>query len=73
MKKKNQIKRIALSAVFAFALAVTLLETFAIIPSGYTGVRTIFGQVDEKVLSHGIVAKVPQSAFSIGTAASVCL
>lgn len=61
MKKKNQIKRIALSAVFAFALVVTLLETFAIIPSGYTGVRTIFGQVDEKVLSHGIVAKVPYS------------
>lgn len=58
---KKSISRIITPILFAIVLVITLFESFAVIPSGYTGVRTIFGQIDDKVLPHGIVVKVPYS------------
>lgn len=40
-------------AVFLFALS------FVIIPTGYTGVRTTFGQIDENTLPNGYNWKIP--------------
>ena len=38
---------------------ITLLCSFAIIPSGYTGVRTTFGQIDAVTVANGFTAKIP--------------
>jgi len=37
------VHRIVITAIIAVFLLITLLCSFAVIPSGYTGVRTTFG------------------------------
>jgi regulator of protease activity HflC (stomatin/prohibitin superfamily) len=59
MRKKTI--SIVLPILFALVAAITVIDCFAVIPSGYTGVRTIFGQIDDEILPHGIVLKVPYS------------
>lgn len=45
--------------VFALFLLITVLNSFAVIPSGYTGVRTTFGQIDNDVVPNGFAFKIP--------------
>lgn len=59
MRKRNSELGTILSIVLALVLAGTLVDSFAVIPSGHTGVRTIYGQVEDKVLPHGISVKIP--------------
>lgn len=51
--------RIVLAAVLALFLLITILNSFVIIPSGYTGVRTTFGQIDNDVVQNGFSFKIP--------------
>jgi len=53
------VHRIVITAIIAVFLLITLLCSFAVIPSGYTGVRTTFGQIDEAVVPNGFALKIP--------------
>lgn len=61
MRMRKKTISIVLPIFFALVAAITVIDCFAVIPSGYTGVRTIFGQIDDEILPHGIVLKVPYS------------
>lgn len=58
-RKKLRVKRLILTIAAALFILITLLCSFAIIPSGYTGVRTTFGQIDTVAVSNGFIAKIP--------------
>lgn len=45
--------------ILAAFIIVTLFNSYAIIPSGYTGVRSTFGQVNEAVVPNGFTLKIP--------------
>ena len=51
--------RVMLCAVLALFLVITFFNSYTIIPTGYTGVRTTFGQIDERVVEPGFTWKVP--------------
>lgn len=54
IEKKDAIIRCVI------ALAITVISiSFKVIPTGYTGVRTTFGQIDENVLHNGLHFKIP--------------
>lgn len=54
-RKKLRVKRLILTIAAALFMLITLLCSFAIIPSGYTGVRTTFGQIDTVAVSNGFI------------------
>ena len=56
--EKETRKKIIIGVIVLAALVV-LKSCFVIIPTGYTGVRTLFGQVDETVCQNGINFKIP--------------
>ncbi len=51
--------RVALCTIAALFLVITLFNSFTIVPTGYTGVRTTFGQIDSNVVSPGFAFKIP--------------
>lgn len=51
--------RIVGAAILALFLLITILSSFTIIPSGYTGVRTTFGQINNDVVPNGFAFKIP--------------
>lgn len=51
-------RRTVISAIIGFVLIVFSLS-FTTIPSGYTGVRIKFGQVDQSTVQNGINFKIP--------------
>lgn len=51
--------RVVLAAILAVLLVGTLLSSTVIIPSGFTGVSTKFGQVDPRVMDSGFHFKIP--------------
>ncbi|MBR1526936.1 MAG: hypothetical protein IJ640_09820 [Prevotella sp.] len=53
------VGRIVVASVLVLFLLVTVLSSFTIIPSGYTGVRTTFGQIDNSVVPNGFALKIP--------------
>lgn len=55
---KISTKKIVTTVVI-FVLLLTLSLSFTIIPTGYTGVRKTFGQIDSVVLQKGFNAKIP--------------
>ena len=57
--KELIVHRLVFAAIIAVILIITLLNCFTIIPSGYTGVRTTFGQIDNDVVPNGFVLKAP--------------
>ena len=57
-KKKIPAKTMVIGVVAGLALLV-LSDSFVIIPTGYTGVRLTFGQVDETPVPNGFNWKVP--------------
>ena len=62
VEKENQlkkIKRMIITLVVVFLLFITVTSSFKIIPTGYTGVRTTFKQVDNVVLQNGLNFKLP--------------
>lgn len=62
MEKENQlkkIKRMIITLVIVLLLFITVTNSFKIIPTGYTGVRTTFKQVDNVVLQNGLNFKFP--------------
>ena len=62
VEKENQlkkIKRMIITLVVVFLLFITVTNSFKIIPTGYTGVRTTFKQVDNVVLQNGLNFKLP--------------
>lgn len=55
---KNEKKTIITTLIILLVLII-LKSSFTIIPTGYTGVRTTFGQIDNVVLQNGFNAKIP--------------
>lgn len=55
MKKRTVVKAIVIAAIAVIVLASSVF----VIPTGYTGVRTTFGQIDSKPVSSGINFKIP--------------
>lgn len=53
------VKRIVITAVVVLFLLITLLSSFSIIPTGYTGVKTTFGQINSGVVQQGFNFKIP--------------
>lgn len=51
--------RVILCVIVALFLTITLFKSFTIVPTGYTGVRTTFGQIDNRVVEPGITFKIP--------------
>lgn len=51
--------RVVACAIVALFIIITLLNSFTVIPSGYTGVRTTFGQIDQDVVPNGFCMKIP--------------
>lgn len=57
-QEKISKKSTAIMLLIAIALVV-FSASFKLIPTGYTGVRTTFGQVDDVVLKNGFNFKIP--------------
>lgn len=53
------VPRIVLCVAIVILLLVTFFNSYTIIDSGYTGVRTTFGQINKDVVPNGFVWKVP--------------
>lgn len=53
------VHRIVICAVLVLFLLITFFSSYTIIDSGYTGVRTTFGQIDAEVVPNGFVWKIP--------------
>ena len=51
--------KIITSIVILLFIIITFFNSFAIIPTGYTGVSTTFGQIDNAVVGNGWIWKVP--------------
>ena len=59
MQENNKIKiKIILGIVFVFIL-ITLFNSLKTIPTGYVGVKTRFGQVQNTMINEGLNLKVP--------------
>lgn len=56
---EKTVRTIALVGLSAVVLLVIFLCSFAIIPTGYTGVRITMGQIDESVVPNGFNWKIP--------------
>ena len=58
MEYKNIIK-ISVAIVIGLFLIITIFNCFKTIPTGYVGVKTHFGKVQDDMLNEGINGKVP--------------
>ena len=56
---KRTIKKLGIAGVLIGLVLIVLGSSFVIIPTGYTGVRTTFGQVSEESVSKGWNWKIP--------------
>ena len=56
--RENRIKKLLLIPLVGLLLFIFGCS-FTIVPTGYTGVRTTFGQISEEVVPHGFNMKVP--------------
>lgn len=58
--KEGSVKRIIGGLLLVVGLAFAVVsQSFAIIPTGYTGVKTTFGQIDNTTLQNGFNWKTP--------------
>lgn len=58
--KEKSVKRIIGGLLLVVGLAFAVVsQSFAIIPTGYTGVKTTFGQIDNTTLQNGFNWKTP--------------
>lgn len=51
--------RVILCAVAALFVIITFFNSYTIVPTGYTGVKTTFSQIDEHVVHPGFTWKIP--------------
>lgn len=58
-KKVPNTTRIALVPTLIVFILVTIFSSFTIIPTGYTGVRSTFGQINSNTVSPGFNWKIP--------------
>ncbi len=56
---KFKIKKSSISLFVTGALVCLFATTFTIIPTGYTGVKSIFGQVNKNVMHNGFNWRIP--------------
>lgn len=54
-----KIKKIIIGVVIALAAIISVINTVVIIPTGYTGVRSTFGQISPDVVPNGFSVKLP--------------
>ena len=59
MKKKLNTKMLTLIILLVIAAAACIASSIVVIPTGYTGVRTTFGQVDPNPVPSGLTIKMP--------------
>lgn len=61
VRKNGNIRfgAIIATVVIVLTLLITAFGSFTTIPSGYTGVRTTFGQIDERPVPQGFNWKIP--------------
>ena len=59
MKEKKGFGKIVSIVVIAILALIVISNSFAIIPTGYTGVRVTFGQISNSVVPNGINFKIP--------------
>lgn len=55
----HKSKKPSITLIVAGILLIILGNSFTIIPTGYTGVRTTFGQVDDTIVPKGFNLKIP--------------
>lgn len=58
-KTQKKVEGLINTVVILLFLIITILNSYTIIPTGYTGVRTTFKQVDNVVLQNGLNFKIP--------------
>lgn len=56
---EKNAKKIIIIGIIILVVLITALSSFRIIPTGYTGVKTTFGQISQSAVSPGITFKVP--------------
>lgn len=59
LKEGLLTKKKSIFGIIIAAIVVILSSSFTIIRTGYTGVRTTFGQINESVIQRGFVVKIP--------------
>lgn len=57
--RENTFKKLIIFGIIAIIVIITALSTFAIVPTGYTGVKTTFGQISQNTVAPGITFKAP--------------
>lgn len=64
---KQELKKKKLAGVIAIVVAAVLICTsfFATIPTGYTGILTTFGRINDTTLEAGLNAKAPWQAIAL--------
>ena len=58
MERKNIVKWVVIGVIVLLAI-ITLFNSFKSIPTGYVGVKTQFGKVQDDVLQEGLNGKIP--------------
>lgn len=53
------MKKYIIAGVIAFILVIAVVSSLTVIPTGYTGVKTTFGQIDPTPVPNGINLKLP--------------
>lgn len=53
------MKKLITIGIIVFVAIITLLSSFTVVPTGYTGVRTTFQQIDKEIVQPGINFKIP--------------
>jgi regulator of protease activity HflC (stomatin/prohibitin superfamily) len=56
---KRKLQKLSLMGGVVFLAVLIFSSSFTIIPTGYTGVRTTFGQIDEATLQNGFNYNIP--------------
>ena len=56
---KNFSKKTGITIAIVLLLVIVLANSFVIIPTGYTGVRATFGQIDNTTVQNGFNLKIP--------------
>lgn len=57
--RKLNVPHFMITVIVAIFLIVAILSSFTIIPTGYTGVRSTFGQINPSVVDPGFTFKIP--------------
>ena len=59
-QEEGKVKRKTLAVCFISGILITILSSaFVIVPTGYSGVKTTFGQISNKTLPNGFNMKIP--------------